>query len=77
MRTNLENAQILVFHESDTGRYCFGGVNVDESEGLKAIRVFTKMTIILPSALIPFNHHKLDDGSDKDREHEEKSDEER
>ena len=40
---------------------------MNESEGLKAIRIFTKMTIILPSALIPFNHHKLDDGSDKDR----------
>ena len=42
---------------------------MDESEGLKVIRVFTKMTImlILPSAPIPFNHHKLDDGSDKDR----------
>ena len=53
----------------------FYGVNRDEeSEGLKARRVFTKMTImlILPSAPLPFNHHKLDDGidydSDKDRE---------
>ena len=42
---------------------------MNESEGLKAIRVVTKMTImlILPSAPILFNHHKLDDGSDKDR----------
>lgn len=67
MRRNLENTQILVFHESGTGSNCFGGEYVNESEGLKAIRIFTKMTIILPSALIPFNYHKLDDGSDKDR----------
>ena len=69
VRRNLENTQILVFHESGTGSNCFGGEYVNESEGLKAIRVVTKMTImlILPSAPILFNHHKLDDGSDKDR----------
>ena len=71
VRRNLENTQILVFHESGTGSNCFGGEYVNESEGLKAIRVVTKMTImlILPSAPILFNHHKLDDGSDKDSEH--------